>query len=146
MAIKENKNQQLAWNTVDVNGEGFFYGVYGSTFSFDNMRYSSNPYSYITGTYAPSNTVTNAAGSLAYAPTEKQLQDTRNVLTDPMGVSLSEIASAGSLTSAKNNSFFSEFFNYYLGLAQERQANLSKNIGRANLLSGSASNVGGSLL
>ncbi len=103
--------------------------LYGTLLDFSNVSYKGGIAS---GTYS------------TFQDTAEQINAAKNLLSDTNAASLADIntvLSSGSLSSmgSTNKSFFSTFFNYYLGLAQERQANLTKNLGRSNLLESSGS-------
>jgi len=111
-------------------------GTYqGSLLDFEDVKYNGKMWK---GTYNPS-----YGGG---ATDQTLLQDAKVGLGNSGALSLG--SSQNLVDKNKNNPFFSEFFNYYLGIAQERQANLSKTLTRKDMLSGSsaASQLGGTLL
>lgn len=140
MAVRNVTQDYLGRNIVDNGKEAFISPFYASTYAFSNLV-SSDKQSYM-GKYYAYNTSTNNEGSLLTNPTDAQLESVNKMLSDPTAINLSEAKTFGTLTSTTDSSFFSTFYNYYLGLAQDRQANLSKNLGRSDLLS----NNTGSLL
>lgn len=159
MAVQRSDNQVVGYNKIDVvtsKGKGFniaeawqsltkgnnyqsggsdsversvYDPIYGTLLNFSDVTMDGKTYS---GTF---NTFQDSAA---------QIQAAQNIFADPNALSLSDLNTAKSSNAATTNTnpFFSTFYNYYLGLAQDRQANLSKNLGRSDLLS----NNTGSLL
>lgn len=112
---------------------------YGQLLDFNVLYKGQN----VSGTLNPSKQFGN---TISYQ------QDFANVAKDMLSQDENFSLSTAKNAVGKNtsdNPFFSEFFNYYLGVAQERQANLQKSISKGDLLAGSgtaASMIGGSLL
>ena len=104
--------------------------ILGTLLNFSNISVGGKTYS---GTY---NTFQDSAS---------QIQSAQNVFYDPTAISLGDVKNAMKANSytSETNPFFSTFYNYYLGLAQDRQANMTKDLGRTNLL---ADTTGGSIL
>ena len=149
MAVNERKGQQIGSYNESVSrptwygapGTANVSGDYtGSLLDF-NVLYKGNRF---TGTYNPS----QGGGSSHVTQNSAFVESAKDLLSQDMNFSLASANKAvGQNTS--DNPFFGEFFNYYLGLAQERQAALQKNLSKGDLLSGggsAASMVGGSLL
>ena len=114
--------------------------VYGSLIDFNTIYKGQN----VTGTYNP----TQGGGKNQNLTQDQNFVTSAfNLLNAPGSISLGEAQKAVS-GNASDNPFFGEFFNYYLGIAQERQANLQKSVGRKDLLSGSSASdmLGGSLI
>ena len=98
----------------------------------------------VSGTYNPSQ---GGGGSTPVTQNKEFVNSTFNLLNTASAISLGE-AQTASKGNTSDNPFFGEFFNYYLGLAQDRQANLQKSVGRKDLLTGgdAASLLGGTLI
>jgi hypothetical protein len=97
----------------------------------------------VTGTYNPS----QGGGGVAVTQNAGFVNDTANLLEQGNNFSLGAAQNAVNMNQSENP-FFGEFFKYYLGIAQERQALLTKSLGRTDMLSSgsAASMIGGSLL
>ena len=120
--ITKTTTDKFAGVTIGTSEISSISNIYGTLLNFSNIAYKGEN---VFGTY---NT---------FQDTQAQIQATQNILSDPTALSISDLNTTLSSSSLKNNTnpFFSTFFNYYLGLAQDRQANLSKNLGRSDLLS-----------
>ena len=148
MAVKERQGQigtyseqvsKPKWygapGTEMVNGD-----YTGSLLDFNVLYKGQN----VTGTYNP----TQGGGSVDLIQDQSFINSSKDLLSQDENFALASAKNAVS-RNTDTNPFFSEFFNYYLGLAQERQANLQKSISKGDLLAGSgqaASMIGGSLL
>ncbi len=152
MAVQRLDNQVVGYNKIDVvtsKGKGFNIAeAWQSLTKGDNYKSGGSDsveksiYDPIYGTLLNFSNVAYKGGTASgsyntFQDTQAQIQATQNILADPTALSMSDLNTTLSSSSLKNNTnpFFSTFFNYYLGLAQDRQANLSKNLGRSDLLS-----------
>ena len=148
MAVTERKNQFLGQGVTKSQTPTWYggkqdnysyYDVYGTLLDYSVEFGGKTVY----GTYNPS---TLSGDYLAQSPA--QLNAAKSLLSEEGNFALGTAQTAVD-TNTSDNPFFSEFFNYYLGLAQERQAALQKNLSKGDLTAGSSSSasmVGGSLL
>lgn len=151
MAVKERQGQigsytktttKRDWGNLGItSSDRVSSGVnYGTLLDFNVLYKGQN----VTGTYNP----TQGGGSVDLSQDQSFINSSKDLLSQDENFALASAKNAVS-RNTDTNPFFSEFFNYYLGLAQERQANLQKSISKGDLLAGSgqaASMIGGSLL
>ena len=107
------------------------YDPTGTLLDFSNVNLNGKSYS---GTYNP----TQGGGSSLLTQDYKFVDAAANTLLNPNASSLSELNLLKS-NNQSDNPFFNEFFSYYLGIAQERQAQISRGLQRKDLLTGSGS-------
>lgn len=105
--------------------------VGGTLLDFSNVQFNGKSYS---GTFNP----TQGGGSSLLTQDSKYIDAAANTLGNPNATSLGELNLLKSQTQS-DNPFFNEFFSYYLGIAQERQAQISRGLQRKDLLTGSGS-------
>jgi hypothetical protein len=143
MATTKQRTAEIASSYRSSDG-GFFGDSYefsstvqGTLVDFNDVYFKDN---YWEGTYNPAD-----AGGTNQHPT--LVRGSQQLLSQKGDYALGLAQRTAELNESANP-FFGEFFNYYLGIAQERQKTLSKTLTRKELLTGgdAASVIGGTLL